>query len=68
MARWIVRQTRTLGLEEKDSEGDGVKSPPLDEDDPMNMDNLIYNGPPSMIRLDMLAIVGLALGKNVSCV
>lgn len=57
-----------MGLAKIDSDGDELESLPSNEDDPMNIENLIHDGPPPMVGLELLAAVAPAPSKNVSCV
>lgn len=56
----------SLGLDQLDSGSDDAMSPPLEEEDKMNVDNPIYDGPPPVGVLEVLVAVPLAPGKKDS--
>lgn len=56
-AWWMVMHPCPLVLDEFDSGSDDEASQPLEEEDLMNVDNLIHDGPSPLGGLEVLAIV-----------
>jgi len=56
----------SLGLNESNSRSDGAMSLPSEEDDHMNVDNPIHDGPPLIGGLEVVAIILPAPSKKYS--
>lgn len=58
VAWWMMMCSGPLGLDELGNDSDGeVASQPLEEDDQMDTDNPIHDGPPPTRGLDVLIVI-----------